>query len=123
MKTAEEVRALRLRQLVDELGSIKALNLATGKSERDSTYSQILNRSKSSVTGRAKEMGPAMARAIEEAVGKPRGWMDSDIGQVEWPFGSVDPERFASLPDRLKGRIEERVLLMIEEWEQGRGND
>jgi hypothetical protein len=106
--------------LISDMGSITALNKATGKQDRDSTYSQILNGSLSSATGRPKEMGPAMARKIEQALGKPQGWMDTDPDRqvADWPFASVTPERFAAVPDHLKGRIEERILSMIEEWER-----
>jgi hypothetical protein len=106
--------------LVKERGSITALNKATGKQERDSTYSQILNGSISSATGRPKEMGPAMARKIERATGLPEGWMDTDpiSGNEIWPFSAISSERFKALPERLKGRIEERALAIIEEWEQ-----
>ncbi|ANN76788.1 hypothetical protein BAU07_06380 [Bordetella flabilis] len=106
--------------LVQETGSIAALNRATGKQDRDSTYSQILNGSISSATGRPKEMGATMARKIEEHLGKPLGWMDTDPedARTKWPFIDIAPSRFSALPDRVKGRIEERVLAMIEEWER-----
>lgn len=35
-----------------------------------------------------------------------------------WPFQDVDPARWAVLPDRVKGKIEGRVLAQIEEWEE-----
>lgn len=122
MKTAAEVRLERLRMLVQEFGSLAALNRATGKQERDSTYSQLLNGSISSATGRPKEMGPAMARKIEIALGKPQGWMDTapENPLSSWPFTSVTQARFDALPERIKGRIEERILTLIEEWEKSR---
>ncbi|MBZ0073646.1 helix-turn-helix domain-containing protein [Bordetella hinzii] len=36
----------------------------------------------------------------------------------EWPFHDIDPSRWALLPDRVKGKIEGRVLAQIEEWEE-----
>lgn len=91
MKTVEEVRLERLRMLVEDFGSLAALNRATGKTERDSTYSQILNRSLASNTGRPKTMGSSMARQIERSLGKPKGWMDTSPSQSasSWPFSSI----------------------------------
>lgn len=122
MKTAAQVRLERLRMLVKEFGSIAALNRATGKQERDSTYSQILNGSLSSATGRPKEMGPTMARKIEAVLDKPQGWMDTppDVPPSTWPFTSISQQRFDLLPERIKGRVEERILALIEEWEHSK---
>ncbi|MGG4603149.1 hypothetical protein ACLPHZ_20650, partial [Alcaligenaceae bacterium Me47] len=79
MKTVEEVRRIRLKMLIKEVGGTAAdLNRATGKNDRDSTYSQILNQSLASKTGKPKQMGSPLARALEEACGKPLGWMDTD---------------------------------------------
>lgn len=37
----------------------------------------------------------------------------------EWPFQDIEPSRWAALPDRVKGKIEGRVLAQVEEWEDG----
>lgn len=36
----------------------------------------------------------------------------------EWPFIDIEPSRWAVLPERVKGKIEGRVLAQIEEWEE-----
>lgn len=103
MKPVEETRLERLRELVAEFGSLAALNRATGKRDTDSTYSQILNGSISSTSGRPKLMGSQMARQIETAVGKPNGWMDTSPEALgAWPFSSVSLSDVALLsePDR-----------------------
>ncbi|WP_343927066.1 hypothetical protein [Pigmentiphaga daeguensis] len=118
MKTIEEIRLERLRDLVSEAGSVANLNRIAKRNERDATISQILNRWEGK-TGKPKELGSAMARALEEAMGKEVGWMDNDpaTGGAAWPFPDIDPARFSALPERLRGRAEERVLEIIKEWE------
>jgi len=101
MKTIEEIRRERLLELIDEVGSIAALNAALGLLPRDSTLSQIKNQSKESKTTKPRGMGSTMARKLEEALKKPRGWMDSDpelvrrLTVLEW---DVDMERKAASP-------------------------
>lgn len=103
MKTVEEVRRIRLKMLINEVGGTAAdLNRATGKIDRDSTYSQILNQSLGSKTGRPKQMGSPMARALEESRGKPVGWMDTDpdLSDDAWPFPTISKSSILTL-DRL----------------------
>lgn len=118
MKTVEEIRLEKLKGLVQAAGSIASLNRMAGRNERDATISQILNRW-TGKTGKPKELGSTMARELESATGKPRGWMDNDpeLQQEAWPFPSVSPQRFFALPERWQGRAEERLLAVIEEWE------
>jgi len=119
MKTVEETRVARLRMLIAEVGSTAALNRLAERNERDSTLSQILNGALGSKTGKPKTMGSDLARTLESATGKPRGWMDTDPKlQGSWPFPSLAIERFEALPERWKGRAEERLLAVVEEWER-----
>ncbi|WP_238912516.1 hypothetical protein [Achromobacter xylosoxidans] len=122
MKTVEETRVARLRMLIAEVGSTAALNRMADRNERDSTLSQILNGAIGSKTNKPKTMGSDLARALEQATGKPRGWMDNDpeLQQQAWPFVSVSPQRYLALPERWQGRAEERLLAVIEEWEADR---
>jgi len=122
MKTVEESRVARLRMLIAEVGSTAALNRLAERNERDSTLSQILNGALGSKTGKPKTMGPDLARTLEIATRKPRGWMDTDpdLQRGSWPFPSLLIERFEALPDRWKGRAEERLLAVIEDWERER---
>lgn len=34
-----------------------------------------------------------------------------------WPFRSIPPEKYAKIPERLQGQIEERALALVEEWD------
>ncbi|MDH4867951.1 hypothetical protein SBO82_13355 [Alcaligenes nematophilus] len=100
MKTVEEVRRIRLKMLIKEVGGTAAdLNRATGKNDRDSTYSQILNQSLGSKTGKPKQMGSPLARALEEACGKPLGWMDTDpdLSNDAWPFSAIPKSKLLTL--------------------------
>src|SRR5690554_377945 len=78
MKTTSEIRRDRLRQLVQRHGGISALNVALGRSARDSTFSQILNQATNSKGGKPKVMGDRMARGIEERLCLQPGWMDTE---------------------------------------------
>lgn len=77
MKTVEEIRRMRLAQLRERYGTLTELNEKLGLLRRDSTLSQVLNSSRSS-TGKSKEMGSALARRLELALGLEVGWMDND---------------------------------------------
>ncbi|OQV33587.1 hypothetical protein BV899_05890 [Alcaligenes phenolicus] len=86
--------------LIKEVGGTAAdLNRATGKNDRDSTYSQILNQSLGSKTGKPKQMGSPLARALEEACGKPLGWMDTDpdLSNDAWPFPAIPKSKLLTL--------------------------
>jgi len=56
-----------------------------------------------------------MARALESALNKPRGWMDTDpdLEKNIWPFGRISRERITSLsPDDLsflEGKIDSEL--------------
>lgn len=92
MKTVEEVRRIRLKMLVHEAGGTLAdLNRITGKTHRDSTYSQILNQSAGSKTDKPKTMGSPLARSLEQHCRKPVGWMDTDpdLSDEAWPFPRI----------------------------------
>lgn len=81
MKPVEETRLDRLRLLILKHGSAAELNRATGRNERDSTFSQILNGSLNSKTQKPKTMGSDMARQLEACLDLGRGWMDTPIDE------------------------------------------
>lgn len=115
MRTVEEIRLVRLQALVAEAGSIANLNRAAGRNERDATISQILTRWPGK-SGKPKELGSAMARELELAMSKPRGWMDNDPDLViaAWPFASVSPAQYSGLSSMDQAKIEERVLVLVD---------
>lgn len=74
MKTVAAIRQANLQRLAVELGSLDAV---AALADTNPVYlSQLRNASRDSRTGRPREMGPALARRIEVAAGKPEGWMD-----------------------------------------------
>lgn len=82
MGTIEEIRHANLLAVIAELarehgerGAIQRLAERMGRSH--SQLSQLKTRSKHSRTGKPRNIGSQMARAIEAAAGKPAGWMDS----------------------------------------------
>jgi SOS-response transcriptional repressor LexA len=89
MDTVQRIRHTNLLQLITELGSIQAL---ADRIERSPSHvSQMKNNSTHSRTGIPRGIGDKMARHIEEKMGRPRGWMDtqhSDAG-LELSIGVV----------------------------------
>lgn len=90
MQTASETRRLRLNMLINQHGSIAALNVALGWTKTDPKLAQI--RSANIRSGRAKpyQMGDAMAREIEEKLSLGLGWMDTPPSYAEL-HGETDP--------------------------------
>lgn len=79
MKTAEELRRENLELLVQQFGSLRAL---ADKIDTNPAYlSQVRNALPESSTGKPKEIGAALARRLENATGKERGWMDHEHAQ------------------------------------------
>lgn len=76
MRTIDEIRHDRLLELIHEAGSIQALADRLGKSH--SQISQLKTRARRNEAGDRKTVGTALAREIEEKLGKPPGWMDAD---------------------------------------------
>lgn len=121
--TIDSIRRQNLKALSAESGGIGRLAERIGKDP--SQVSQWINASPDSRTGRPRGIRSSTCRDIEQILGKPAGWMDTDHNAkknppgANWPFEAVTPDRYDQLPDRVKGLIEGRVLAMIEEWENG----
>jgi hypothetical protein len=95
MKTIEEVRLQRLQMLREEFGTLSALNAKLELNARDSTLSQILNKSQKGPDKKPASMGSAMARKLESVTGKEPGWMDNDPAfdkpaTAKLPFADLD---------------------------------
>lgn len=75
MQTVEEIRRQKLALLIKEAGSQAELSDRTGKAPAQ--ISQWLNASINSKTGKPRVMSNAIARELEEKMGKPNGWFDS----------------------------------------------
>lgn len=80
MKTLELIHKENLRLLADELGGVAAAAAKVGCSA--SQYSQWMNGSTHSATGKPRGMRSSSARRIEQAAGKPTGWMDQSHTDV-----------------------------------------
>ena len=74
MKTVEEIRRLKLAALIAEAGNQSLLSDKIGKAPAQ--ISQWLNASINSKTGKPRVMSNAIARELEQKMGKPHGWMD-----------------------------------------------
>lgn len=79
--TIEEIRHANLLLILKDMaashgerGAIQRLAVDAGKSH--SQISQLKTRQKHSKTGKARNIGSKMARAIEAAAGKSVGWLD-----------------------------------------------
>lgn len=120
MRTIEEIRRLRLKQLAEEFGSYAELNAKLGNDRRDSSLSQIANQSSNSKGGSPKSMGSPTARSLERVCSKPRGWMDNDpsLGAAAAPSlpPSMPPPDFHEI--RAPSRSEWQVLRDLEVYPQ-----
>jgi hypothetical protein len=89
VRPIEDIRHANLLLVLDELGggnprnSLAKLAELTGKSH--SQLSQLKIRAAHSKTGNPRTIGPKMARDIEAAVHKPRGWMDTEHNTAAEP--------------------------------------
>jgi hypothetical protein len=88
--TIHETRLARLQILLREYGSVAELNEALGWPRPDVKLMQIKNQNERSGRGKVYQMGDAMARTIEQTLGKPRGWMDTPPSYAEMN-GEDDP--------------------------------
>ncbi|WP_080487164.1 hypothetical protein [Burkholderia ubonensis] len=76
MKDIDEIRRDNLRIIETECGGPAAAAAACGMSH--SQFTNLRDGAKDSKTGRPRGMRVATARKIEERVGKPVGWLDTD---------------------------------------------
>lgn len=81
MQKIEEIYRARLRMLVEEAGTQRALADRIQKSPAQ--ISQWLNASADSKTGKPRSMDRRTAREIERLFPKPDGWMDQAFGAIE----------------------------------------
>lgn len=90
MKTINEIHLDNLRALVDEFKSVTAVAALIGCS--DSQYSQWLNASTNSGTGKPRGLRPVSTRRIEKACGKPTGWMDKEHPKLSVEAATIPQE-------------------------------
>jgi hypothetical protein len=95
MKTINEIHRENLKALVDEFKSVTAVAAMLGCSE--SQYSQWLNASTNSGTGKPRGLRSSSTRRIEKACGKPTGWMDKEHSKVDLGATAAPQEKMLYL--------------------------
>ncbi|MDG9927441.1 MULTISPECIES: hypothetical protein [unclassified Pseudomonas] len=79
MKDIDEIRRSNMRLLEKEFGGLATVADRVGMSP--SQFGNLRDGAKDSKTGKPRGMRKATARRIEEAAGKPAGWLDTDHSQ------------------------------------------
>lgn len=101
MKTIEEIHRANLQALAAEFGGVTAVAAVIGCSS--SQYSQWMNGSENSGTGKPRGMRPSSARRIERACSKPEGWMDREHTPTPPKLALVEDDGFitssSSMPE------------------------
>lgn len=112
MQSVEDARHSNLLLILGDLarehgehGSIQRLAAAVACSH--SQISQLKTRAKHSKTGKPRNIGPAMARKIEQASGKEPGWLDYPHGDTEGIESRIDRLIDAALDRRLNAGLSE----------------
>lgn len=136
MKTVGDLRRENLELLVEQFGTLEGVASAVGST---SIYlSQVRNQAIDAKTGKPREMGALMARRLEAAAEKPRGWMDQEHGGATRPRAATPPvagaptpdlalrlaNAFADLPDQradgqTKAKLYNKLMGSIEHWRTG----
>lgn len=122
MATIELIHRQNLRLLADEFGGVAVVAEKIGRSS--SQYSQWMNGSENSGTKKPRGMRPSSARMIEQACGKPVGWMDQPHDPAEAaPFDeNVSPAPMGTRPIPVISSIQAGALREIENpYEPGDG--
>lgn len=122
MKTIEHIHRGNLAILVKEFGGVTAVAEVVGCTP--SQYSQWLNGSANSGTGKPRGMRPSSTRKIEVACKKPSGWMDVDhdevfeVRQEAAQYGAASPVSTATpIADVAVGRTAYLMLVSQEDIE------
>lgn len=76
MRTIADIRHDRLLELIDEAGGVQ--QLANRLNKAYSQISQLKNRATYNAQGGRRAVGTTLAREMEQVMGKPAGWMDTD---------------------------------------------
>lgn len=110
VKPIADIRRERLLLLVEHFRGYAGLNAALGRLSRDATLNQIAVQSPDSKTGRPRSMGTRLARKIEEHLGLPNGWMDSDPEHNPAPVrASIGRHAVAPIPIAAARRRRDRA--------------
>lgn len=98
MRPVGEIRLENLELLIAAAGTMERVAEKAGTT---SVYlSQVRNHTIDKASGKPREMGAKMARRIEDAFEKPRGWMDVEHAESR-PAFSANAMRLAAEFDRI----------------------
>ena len=114
MPTIDEIRRQNLTALVKELGGNKPLAERVGVSE--SQMAQWVNGAKESKTGKARGMRLDSCHRIEDAAGKPRGWLDQSHNAADQVGGGQKTTAavIADLAESMSAHQQEQLLAAAE---------
>lgn len=131
MRTSEirAARTARLRELVDQCGSIAEVARRASVSEK--YLGQVLKGVTQQRGKSPRGLGDEVAEKIERAFGKSHGWMDTapaasrperlsqqvHEGRDRWPFPSIRYHRFENLTPEQKQDVEDLIEHQIAKFE------
>ncbi|MCW3543195.1 hypothetical protein [Burkholderia cenocepacia] len=105
MKDIDEIRRENLRLIEAEHGGPAAAAAACGMSH--SQFTNLRDGARDSKTGRPRGMRAATARKIEENIGKPAGWLDTDHSLAAAAPASADtPAGWEKLNPAQRAQVE-----------------
>lgn len=112
MKTIAEIRLANLETLIAE--NVNANTVAELGETNPIYLSQIRNRAKDSKTGKHRQMGDDMARALERGCKKEVGWMDNThhAAQPEATPGAAGPAGVYTLTPA----TDPRTAALLDTW-------
>lgn len=109
MRTIEDIRHEWLLRLIDQHGSLAALNAKLDRARNDATLQQIKNKAPNTRTGKIRSMGGDLAREIEEKLGLERGTLDNpppaEISNEALEFAKA----YDGLPQRQRAFLQEAL--------------
>ncbi len=82
MKDIDEIRRDNLRRIEADAGGLSEAAKLVGMSPAQ--FANLREGAKDSKTGKRRGMRKDTARRIEQAAGKPTGWLDTDFDSAEW---------------------------------------
>jgi hypothetical protein len=114
MQTVHDTRRQRLERLIQQYGSIAALNEALSWPRTDSRLSRIRNENaRPDRDGKVFQMGDNIAREIEATLNLGTGWMDTPPSLSEQYAKSEPMERMASLMAVMEPEMQYKVVRMV----------
>jgi hypothetical protein len=102
---------LLLKECGQERGAAAKLSRLTGVPQP--YISQLKNQAVHSARGTKRTMGDPTARALEEGMGKPRGWMDHDHSSAVTDYVLRTAAKIARLTPEQRQAIEQTTDVML----------